>query len=71
MNVDNTGLFKSEQPDPIQVSNVKRKRSNSGGRKRSNSAKKKSGIGKGISQLHKNRPMPKVKPTSAKPKPAP
>ena len=51
MDVDSTGLFKSEQPDPIQMSNGKRKRSNSGGRKRSNSAKKKSGIGKGISQL--------------------
>ena len=71
MDVDSTGLFKSEQPDPIQMSNGKRKRSNSGGRKRSNSAKKKSGIGKGISQLQKTRPMPKVKPASAKPKLAP
>ena len=55
MDVDDTGLFKSEQPDPITVSNTRGKaeRKNSGGRKRSTSAKQRSGIGKGIGQMNK------------------
>ena len=73
MDVDDTGIFKSEQPDPITVSNARGKadRKNSGGRKRSTSGKRKSGIGKGVSHLNKGRPKPAAKPAGgAKAKPA-
>ena len=71
MDIDNTGVFKSEQPEPITVSNTRgrQKRSNSGGRKRSNSAKSKSGIGKGVGQLR--RPKLSAKSSVSKAKPLP
>ena len=73
MEVDDTGMFKSEQPDPITVSNAKDKagRKNSAGRKRSTSAKRKSGIGKGVNHLNKGKPKPPSAKGGAKAKPLP
>ena len=72
MDVDDTGLFTSEQPEPITVSNAKGSRKSSGGRKRSTSAKQKpSGIGRGVNQLNKGRPKQSAKVSAGKPKPLP